>query len=506
MVKVCQSTIIEAPVDEVWAILRDFNGHGRWHPAIAFSEIEGGEPIDAVGSVRHFRLNDGGELREQLLALSDKDRRLSYCLLEAPLPLMGYVASMRLKPVTDGNATFWEWRSEFTPPAHRRDELVRLVTEGIYQAGFAAMRNLLRERSVGSPIDVRASRAVAAPAPSAGVPPVVPTVIEGQAATTRAIVVERYGGPEELRLREIGLPWPAPNEVQIRHTVIGVNFIDVYCRTGYFDLLQPPGVPGMEAAGVIETVGSAVSGFSVGDRVAYACPPVGAYCERRNMVPDLLVQLSDDISDDIAAAGLLKGITASFLLHDVHVVRPGEIVLVHAAAGGVGQLLVQWARHLGATVIATVSNNDKARIVERLGAHHVIVYSRENFAEAVMRLTGGAGVDVAYDAVGNDTFGGSLAALGVRGHLVSFGQASGPVGNWDIGRFSSKSVTISRPNYAHYTDTPQKFAPQLNRFFAALRLGVVKVEHPRPYDLAAASQAHRDLESRRTTGALVLKV
>lgn len=506
MVKVCQSTIIDAPIDEVWAILRDFNGHDRWHPAIAFSEIEGGEPVDAVGSVRHFRLKDGGELREQLLALSDKDRRLSYCLLEAPLPLMGYVASVRLKPVTDGNATFWEWRSEFNPPAHRRDELVKLVTEGIYQAGFAAVRTLLRGRSVGSPIDARPSQAVAAPAPSASVPRVVPTVTPGQAATTRAIVVERYGGPEELQLREIGLPQPAPNEVQIRHTVIGVNFIDVYCRTGYFDLLQPPGVPGMEAAGVIEAVGSAVSGFSVGDRVAYACPPVGAYCERRNMVPDLLVQLSDDISDDIAAAGLLKGIAASFLLHDVHVVRPGEIVLIHAAAGGVGQLLVQWARYLGATVIATVSSDDKARIVERLGAHHVIVYSRENFAQAVMRLTGGAGADVAYDAVGNDTFGGSLAALGIRGHLVSFGQASGPVGKWDIGRFSSKSVTISRPNYAHYTDTPQKLAPQLNRFFAALRQGVIKVEPPRHYDLAAASEAHRDLESRQTTGALVLKV
>lgn len=506
MVQVRQSTIIDAPIDEVWAILRDFNGHDRWHPAIAFSEIEGGEPVDAVGSVRHFRLADGGELREQLLALSDKDRRLSYCLLEAPLPLMGYVASVRLKPVTDGNATFWEWRSEFHPPAHRRDELVKLVTESIYQAGFAAVRNLLRRGSVGAPIDARQPRTVAVPKPSASVPRVVSTLAPDQAATTKAILVERYGGPEELQLREIGLPPTAPNEVRIRHTVIGVNFIDVYCRTGYFDLLQPPGVPGMEAAGVIEAIGSSVSGFSVGDRVAYACPPVGAYCERRNMVPDLLVHLADDIPDEIAAAGLLKGVAASFLLHDVHVVKRGDIVLIHAAAGGIGQFLVQWARHLGATVIATVSSDDKARIVERLGAHHVVVYSRDDFAEAVMRLTGGMGANVAYDAVGNDTFGGSLAALAVRGHLVSFGQASGPVGNWDIGRFSSKSITISRPNYAHYTDTPQKLAPQLNRFFAALRQGFLKVEPPRHYDLAKASDAHRDLESRRTTGALVLKV
>lgn len=243
MVQVRQSTIIDAPVDEVWAILRDFNGHDRWHPAIAFSEIEGGEPLDAVGSVRHFRLNDGGELREQLLALSDRDRRLSYCLLEAPLPLMGYVASLRLKPVTDGNATFWEWNSEFHPPAHRRDELVKLVTEGIYQAGFVAVRNLLRRGSIGSPVETRTLR-VASP-PSVEMPRAAPMVTSGQAATTRAIVVERYGGPEELQLREIGLPQPAPNEVRLRHTVIGVNFIDVYCRTGFFDLLQPPGVPGM---------------------------------------------------------------------------------------------------------------------------------------------------------------------------------------------------------------------------------------------------------------------
>jgi NADPH:quinone reductase-like Zn-dependent oxidoreductase len=419
---------------------------------------------------------------------------------------MGYVASIRLKPVTDGNATFWEWRSEFQPPAHRRDELVRLVTEGIYQAGFAAVRNLLRRENVSPPVETRMSRTIAAPAPPLDMPPTASMVAPGQIAMTRAIVVERYGGPEELQLKEIGLPPPAPNEVRIRHTVIGVNFIDVYCRTGFFDLLKPPGVPGMEAAGTIEAVGSAVSGFSVGDRVAYACPPVGAYSERRNMAPELLVHLSDDISDEIAAASLLKGVSASFLLHDVHAVKPGDTILIHAAAGGIGRLLVQWARHLGATVIATVSSDDKARIVERLGAHHVIVYSREDFTEAVMLLTGGKGAHVAYDAVGNDTFGGSLAALAVRGHLVSFGQASGPIGNWDIGRFASKSLTISRPNYAHYTDTPDKLAPHVNRFFAALRQGSIKVEAPRHYDLAMAAQAHSDLESRRTTGALVLRV
>lgn len=502
MVEVRQSTIIDAPVEEVWRVVRDFNGHDRWHPAVATSEIEGGEPVDAVGAVRRFRLADGGELREQLLSLSDRERSFSYCILEAPIPLMGYVAHVRLKPVTDGERTFWEWRSTFHPPAREREALERLVREQIYQAGFEAIRRLLAQRPE-SPLSpaLPLLRAAAPPAPQ----PVASAVeAPGAGERTRAVVIERHGGPEVLRLREVALAPPGPGEVRIRHTAIGVNFIDVYCRTGYFDLVRPPGVPGMEAAGVVEALGAGVSGLSPGDRVAYACPPVGAYAERRNMGPDLLVRLSDDISDEVAAAALLKGVTASFLLHDVHAVRPGGTVLVHAAAGGVGQLLVQWARHLGATVIATASTDEKAAIASALGAHHVIVYSRQDFSAEVLRITGGRGVEVAYDAVGAATFPGSLASLAVRGHLVSFGQASGPVGDWDIGRFAAKSVTVSRPNYAHYTDTAEKLGPHVNRFFAALRQGAVTVAPPRRYGLSQAAEAHRDLESRRTTGALVL--
>lgn len=500
MVEVRESTIIDAPVEEVWRLLRDFNGHERWHPAIAASEIEGGTPADAVGAVRHFRLADGSELREQLLSLSDRYRTFTYCLLESPLPLMGYVATVRLKPVTDGNGTFWEWRSTFEPPPHRRAELVRLVSGEIYRAGFEAVRRLL----LASPRSAPAAVERPAAAPTQTRAPVLPATAAEPSGRTRAIVIERHGGPEVLRLQEIALPPPGPREVRIRHAAIGVNFIDVYCRTGYFDLVRPPGVPGMEAAGVIESVGAEVEGFVVGERVAYACPPVGAYCDRRNMPPDLLVRLSDDISDDIAAAGLLKGVTASFLLHDVHSLRAGVTVLVHAAAGGVGQLLVQWARHLGARVIATVSTDAKGQLAAGLGAHHVIVYSRQDFAAEVMRVTGGRGADVVYDAVGNDTFAGSLAALAVRGHLVSFGQASGPVGNWDIGRFAAKSVTVSRPNYGHFTDTPETLAPHVSRFFAALRQGAVSIPPPARYELARAADAHRDLEGRRTTGSLVL--
>jgi NADPH2:quinone reductase len=499
MVVVRESTIIAAPVDEVWRILRDFNGHDRWHPAVATSAIEDGLPVDAVGAVRRFRLADGGELREQLLSLSDAEHRFTYCILEAPLPLMGYVATVALKPVTDGDGTFWEWRCEFHPPPAREAELVALVRDGIYRAGFAAIRQLLRRPGGAMPVAARP------PAPAPVAPPLIGPA-SGPALRAKAIVVERYGGPEVLRLQDVAVRPPGRGEVRVRHTAIGVNFIDIYCRTGYFDLLTPPGIPGMEAAGIIDAVGEAVEGFRVGERVAYACPPVGAYCERRVMAPDLLVRLSDDIADDIAAAALLKGVSASFLLHDVHAVRAGELVLIHAAAGGVGQFLVQWARHLGATVIATVSSEEKAALALRHGAHHAILYSREDFAAAVLRLTGGRGVDVAYDAVGADTFDGSLQALASRGHLVSFGQASGPIGARDIGALASQSLTISRPNYGHYTDTAERLAPHVARLFAALRQGIVTLAPPRRYALADAAQAHRDLEERRTTGSLVLTV
>jgi len=501
MVKVRQSTIIDAPVADVWRILRNFNGHDRWHPAIVASAIEGIVPADAVGSVRRLRLSDGSELREQLLSLSDERLLLTYCLLDGPLPLIDYVASIRVKRVTDGDRTFWEWHCEFKPPADRRDELVRLVTEDIYQNGFAAIRQLLRRVSSSPAVESRPS---ASPASSSG--PLNERSSPRSVARSRAIIVSHYGGPEVLELKEIVLPQLAWGEVRIRHTAIGVNFIDVYCRNGSFNLLKPPAAPGMEAAGVIEAIGDGVTDFKIGDRVAYACLPVGAYSERRNMSPELMVSLSSDISDETAAATLLKGVTASFLLHDVHAVKPSEIVLIHAAAGGVGQLLTQWARQLGATVIGVVSSDDKAHIVDRLGAHHVIVRSGENFAEAAIRMTNGVGVNVVYDAVGRETFEESVAALAVRGHLVSFGQASGTIGERDVNRLTSKSATLSLPNYVHYTDSPDKLEPHIVRFFSALRKGLIQVQPPKKYDLANAADAHRDLESRRTTGPLILTV
>ena len=337
MVEVRRSTIVDAPIEDVWAILRDFNGHDHWHPTIARSVIEDGWPPDAVGAVRDFRLSDGSRIREQLLSLSDRDHSFDYCILEAPLPLIGYVASVRLKPVTDGNRTYWEWRSRFEPPPSRKRELVRLVGEGIYEAGFRAIKDILKGQMLRSPV----------------LAPIERTGAEQSGIETEAhaVVMVRHGGPEVLQYRAVRVQRPREDEVRIRQSAIGVNYIDIYARSGYFDLVRPPGIPGMEAAGVIESVGTHVTSFKAGDRVGYACAPPGAYTELRVMKPDLLIHLPDTMSVEIAAATLLKGMTAGFLLHEVHGLKPGESVLIHAAAGGVGLLMCQWATALGAIVI-----------------------------------------------------------------------------------------------------------------------------------------------------------
>jgi len=485
-VDVRRSAVIEAPVEDLWAILRDFNSHALWHPAVAISQIEWNEPGDRVGAVRAFRLKNGSRIREQLLSHSDRERSFTYCVLEAAAPLRNYVAHVRLKPVTEGDSCLWQWRAAFDPPPSARERLARFVCEEIMDAGFAGMRAYLRQLQ----------SAPAAPATPATVPLTPADAVE--------VALTRYGGPEVLALRHAHIPAPAAGQARIRQTAVGVNFIDVYCRRGSFDLVPPGGVIGMEAAGVVESVGPNVANVRPGDRVAYACAPPGAYASMRTMRADLLVRLLDSLSDVGAAALLLKGVTASFLLHDVARVKAGSVVLVHAAAGGVGQILCRWAKALGATVIGATSSEPKAEIARKCGCDAVVVTSREDFVAALRRLTSGRGADIVFDAVGKDTFERSVEALAPRGHLVSFGQASGDVGAQSIDRLASRSITLSRPNYIHYTDTPEKIALQSGRLFAALGAGAVVVPRPKIYALADAAAAHADLENRRTMGSLVL--
>jgi NADPH2:quinone reductase len=486
-VDIRRTTVIGVPVEAVWAILRDFNGHDAWHPAVSTSALENGEASDQIGCVRNFRLKDGSRIREQLLFLSDATQGFSYCILEAQAPLRNYVASMRLRPVTSDNACLVEWRASFEPPQQERARLERFVREEIMDAGFAGLR--------------RALTAGASPAHGdrISLPGRSGSAIEGV-----EIAITRYGDPEVLVPRRASIRAPGAGEARLLQTAVGVNFIDIYCRRGAFDMVPPGGVLGMEAAGVVESVGTGVRNVRAGDRVAYACAPPGAYASMRTMRADLLVSLPESISDEIAAALLLKGISAGFLLHDVAHVRAGETILVHAAAGGVGRIICRWAKALGAIVIGAASREAKAEQAKRVGCDHVTVTGRGDFAEAVLSFTSGRGVDVVFDAVGKDTFEGSVACLAPRGRLVSFGQASGDVGAYSIDRLAQRSATVSRPNYVHYTDTPDKMILQSGRLFEALHSGAVVAERPRAYSLAKAGTAHADLEGRRTTGSLVL--
>ena len=320
-----------------------------------------------------------------------------------------------------------------------------------------------------------------------------------------AIRVHQVGGPEVLSWEEIDVAWPAPGQVRLRQHAVGLNYIDAYHRTGLY--AQPlPFIPGTEGAGVVEAVGADVADFSVGDRVAYA-GPVGGYAEARLMEADRLVKLPDGVSFEQAAAMLLKGMTVRMLLKGVRELTAGETILVHAAAGGVGLILCQWAAAVGARVIGTVSTDQKAELARANGCHHPIVYTRQDFVSEVDRLTGGARLRVVYDSVGRDTFLKSLDCLHPRGLMVSYGNASGPVDPFPPNLLAQKgSLFLTRPTLFHYIATRDELDQAASDLFDVVLSGKVKVEIAQRYALKDVAQAHRDLEARRTTGSTILTV
>jgi NADPH2:quinone reductase len=319
-----------------------------------------------------------------------------------------------------------------------------------------------------------------------------------------AIVLRETGGPEKLRYESVEVPDPGPGELLIRHTAIGVNFHDTYVRSGLYHTLRLPGIPGLEAAAVVEKVATGVTGFAAGDRIAYIDESYGAYSERRVLRASLALHLPDAISDEGAAALTIKGFTACMLLRRVHSVRAGETLLIHAAAGGVGQPLVRWAKHLGATVIATVGSDEKAAIARECGADHVILYRNENFVERVAQITAGKGVEVVYDSVGGDTFSGSLDCLSYLGTLVNFGQSSGPVPAFAISRLAAKSNAIVRPMLFHYIGDRAALETLARESFDAMAKGIIRAQVGLRVPLSRAAEAHVRLESRTTTGQTVL--
>ncbi len=319
-----------------------------------------------------------------------------------------------------------------------------------------------------------------------------------------AIRIHQAGGPEVLRWEEILVPAPAAGEATVRHAAVGLNFIDVYHRTGLYPQVMPAGL-GLEGAGVVEAVGEGVTDLQVGDRVAYAGGPVGAYAEVRNIPAHRLLKLPDTISCETAAAMMLQGLTAAYLLRKTYRVQPGDTVLIHAAAGGVGLIACQWAKALGATVLGTVGSAAKGELAKAHGCDHVIDYSTENFSQRVREITAGEGVAVVYDGVGKDTFAGSLDSLRPMGMMVAYGNASGPVPPLDLLLLSQKgSLFVTRPTLMNYTAKRADLEALGAELFEMVGSGRVRIEVNQRYALKDAELAHRDLEARRTTGSTIL--
>jgi NADPH2:quinone reductase len=319
-----------------------------------------------------------------------------------------------------------------------------------------------------------------------------------------AIRVHEYGGPEKLLWEEVPLPAPKPGEALVRHEAVGLNYIDVYFRTGLYKAPALPATIGMEAAGVVEAVGEGVSHVAPGDRVAYATAPIGAYAEARTIKADRLVKVPDGITSEQASAMMLQGMTAGFLLTRTYPVQRGQTILVHAAAGGVGLIMVQWAKHLGCTVIGCVSTEEKAALAKAHGADHVVV-GTETLAARVKEVTNGAMLPVVFDSVGRDTFLTSLDCLAPYGMMVSYGNASGPVAIADLGILAAKgSLYLTRPTLATYTAKREDLETYATALFDVVSKGAVTIRVNQSFPLKNAGEAHRALEGRRTTGSTVL--
>lgn len=323
---------------------------------------------------------------------------------------------------------------------------------------------------------------------------------------TYAMLIERTGGPDVIRRSEIELAAPGSEEVLLKQTAIGLNFVDIYYRSGQFtghDALPLPAILGVQAAGIVEQVGAAVRTLRVGDRVGYVGTP-GAYAARRLIAARKLIKLPADITDEFAAASMVRGLTAEYLLRRLYKIQPGETILIHAVAGGVGMIACQWAKALGATVIGTVSSDEKATIAAGLGCDHPLVLTRGDWVERVMEITGGQGVSVVYDSIGKDTFMESLRCLRRRGVAINFGTVSGQVENFPLQALLQKSLSVCRPTLLSFVDDRDEYEAAAADFFDVARRGIVRIPEARRYNLEAAAQAHADFEQRRISAMPIL--
>ena len=320
----------------------------------------------------------------------------------------------------------------------------------------------------------------------------------------KSIIIKKNGGPEVFELEEVQVGSPKSNEIKVTNHAIGLNYIDTYHRSGLYPLPLPSGI-GLEAAGKVEEVGSGVKDFNIGDNIAYASMPIGAYSQQRIIPAKVAVKVPDGISHKLAATLMTKGLTTNYLICKTYVLKAGETVLFHAAAGGVGQIFAQWANSIGAKVIGTVGSDEKIKIAKENGYFHVINYTKDDFAKEVMKITNNEGVPAVFDGVGKETFQGSISCLKPRGMMVSFGNASGPLNPVNVSKdIQSKSLYLTRPTIAHYFTNRKELQAGADAIFEKIKFGKIKIKISKEYKLSDAKQAHEDLESRKLTGPAIL--
>ena len=490
-ISVIKTAVIDAPIDRVWRVLRDFNSHARWHPAVAGSRMENDFDGDVVGGVRRFNLADGTELREQLLSHNDREYTFSYCILDSPLPLFDYVATVRLKPVTDGGRTFWDWRAQFRAPQDRAAELENLVGRRIYEEGFTGLRMFLAEQTASpkSPIQKTATELAAA----AG----------GEPLPARAVVVAAAGDPKAMSVKDVAVPGPDQRQVRIRQKAVAVNYLDLKQRRGLSDDFEMPGTPGVEGVGEIIDVGDRVNGLFPGDRVAYMSRLPGAYAEICCVAAKACVPLPAGVSD-IEASSLMKGLTAGLLLSRVFRAAPGDTILIQSVSGGLGHLLSQWAKSIELTVLGTVSTTEKAKFSRDHGCDYpVVVAEHASPAADVMRITNGRGVDYWVHSSGARGLDTAVGCLSRCGHCAVIGERDRESILLDLNLLKQRSLAVSAPVcFDYFEDRPylQRMAHQL---FAKIQNRKI-IPAVKAFPLSQAAEAHRHIESRRNMGAVVL--
>jgi NADPH2:quinone reductase len=490
-IRLIRSAVIEAPIERVWAVLRDFNSHERWHPAVTRSQMENDFDGDVVGGVRRFSLTDGAELREQLLHHSDRDTTITYSILDSPLPLLDYVATVRLKPVTDGNHTFWDWRVRFRAPADRAAALETLVGRQICEAGFTGLRRFLDEQT--APPTAPSGKTDTA---------VLAAAAAGEPLPARAVVVTIPGGPEVMSLHDVTVSAPTGRQVRIRQTAIAVNTLDLHHRRGIAAGVDLPGTPGLEGVGEIIDVGEQANGLFRGDRVAYMSRTAGAYADICCVDADACIPLPDGVSDSEAAT-LLKGVTAGLLLSRVFRAVRGAVVLIEAVSGGMGHLLSQWAHSMDLTVIGTVSTVDNARFSRDHGCGHPIVVSDgKPLAEEVMRITNGRGVDywVHSGAHGLDD---AIDGLARCGHCAIIDHHGEQPLRLDLNRLKPRSLTVSAPDRFDYLGDRLYLLRLAQHYFTKIQHRTI-IPAIETFSLDQAADAHARIEARQAMGAVVL--